>query len=237
MIDFHAHIMPRVDHGCDSTAMAHRQLLHCKTVGVRAVVATPHFYPNRHRVEEFLSWRSGAAKVMCEKLPLGDLPLVYPAAEVLVCEGMQHMEGLSRLTVAGTNVILLEMPFARWSTTLFETVLAIREMGLCPVLAHIDRYPLQAVTELLREGIAAQLNAEAFAAFGGWRRYLPFVEDGSVVALGSDLHGAGAKDCRRFLAATEKLGTNAPEIFARTERLLTGAVPIASKENLKTSPV
>lgn len=232
MIDFHAHIMPRVDHGCDSMAMAHRQLLHCKAVGVQAVVATPHFYPNRHRVAEFLSWQSGAAEAMREKLPMGDLPLVYAGAEVLVCEGMQHMEGLSQLTVVGTNVILLEMPFARWSTVLLETVLAIREMGLCPVLAHIDRYPLQAVTELLREGITAQLNAEVFAAFGGWRRYLPFVENGSVVALGSDLHGARAKDCRRFLAATEKLGTNAPAIFARTEKLLAGAVPLVVHEVL-----
>ena len=232
MIDFHAHIMPRVDHGCDSTAMAHRQLLHMKEAGVQAVVATSHFYPHRHQVAEFLSWRNGAAERMLQKLPMSELPLVYPAAEVLVCEGMQHMEGLRELTVAGTDVILLEMPALKWSSALLETVLAIREMGLFPVLAHINRYPLQNVQMLLCEGIAAQLNAEAFGTFGKWRRYLPYIEDGSVVALGSDLHGDKATGCCRFLRATGKLGARADTIFTRTEKLLAGAVPLVAKKHV-----
>ena len=109
IIDFHAHVLPRCDHGCDHSAMAKNQLLMMRAAGTDAVVATPHFYPNNDRVESFLDGRDGAIEAMHRKLPLEDLPIVYPAAEVLVCPGLHEMEGLESLTVSGTNVILLEI--------------------------------------------------------------------------------------------------------------------------------
>lgn len=233
-IDFHAHILPRCDHGCHSSAMAHEQLKLIKNYGTRAVVATPHFYPNEDSIGSFLVGRDGALEAMKRKLPLEDLPTVYPAAEVLVCEGLHKMESLEKLAVAGTNVILLEMPIGRWSDLLLDTVLGVRKRGLEPVLAHIDRYDVEAVKELLEKGIKAQINADAFGFFKSGRVYLDLAREGRIVALGSDLHEAKIGTYRRFVYAKHKLGPLANEIFSRSAALLSGATPLSAPEKEKT---
>ena len=228
-IDFHSHILPRTDHGCDSSAMSHRQLLLMKGAGTDAVVATPHFYPNHDSVESFLNRRAGAIEAMLRKLPLAELPTVYPAAEVLVCAGMDKMAGLEQLTVAGTNVILLEMPFTRWHDELIATVRGVSARGLIPVLAHIDRYEPAEVAMLLAETEAlAQVNAEAFGLFKSTAALRTYMKEGRVVALGSDLHGDKARAYRRFVRMQRRLGDLAPAVFARTEELLQNAIPIAA---------
>ncbi len=226
IIDFHAHILPHTDHGCDGSRAARQQLQLMRRGGTDAVVATPHFYPNNDSVRSFLRRREGAISAMRRKLPLEDLPTVYPAAEVLVCVGMHEMEGLESLAVAGTNVILLEMPFSRWNDALIDTVLGVKARGLCPILAHIDRYPLEDVGILLQAGIRAQVNAEVFAAFKNPKPYVDLMREGAVVALGSDLHGAKRAHYARFVRVRKRLGTVSDTVFAATEKLLRGAKSI-----------
>ena len=229
-IDFHAHILPRCDHGCHSSAMALEQLKLIRSYGTDAVVATPHFYPNEDSIASFLSGRDGAVSALRRKLPLEDLPTVYAGAEVLVCEGLHKMEGLERLAIAGTNVILLEMPIGRWSDLLFDTVLGVRDRGLIPVLAHIDRYDMNAVNVLLDKGILAQVNVEAFGLFKSARPYVELMRAGKVVALGSDLHKVKRKAYRHFARVKRKLGPLADEVFARTAELLKAATPITAPQ-------
>ena len=233
IIDFHAHVLPRCDHGCDHSAMAKNQLLMMRAAGTDAVVATPHFYPNNDRVESFLDGRDGAIEAMRRKLPLEDLPIVYPAAEVLVCPGLHEMEGLESLTVSGTNVILLEMPFTHWSEALIATVLGVRERGLVPVLAHIDRYDLAEVKKLLRRDVQAQVNAESFGFLKNPKPYVDLMRAGKVVALGSDLHGESKAHYKRFLHMQKKLGALADDVFARSAELLKTATPIYQPEREK----
>lgn len=234
IIDFHAHILPHTDHGCDGSRIARRQLQLMRRGGTEAVVATPHFYPNNDSVRSFLRRREGAISAMCHKLPLEDLPAVYPAAEVLVCVGMHEMEGLEKLTVAGTNVILLEMPFFRWNDALIETVLGVRARGLCPVLAHIDRYPLEDVQILLQAGMKAQVNAKAFCALQSPKPYVDLMREGKVVALGSDLHGARRAHYARFVRMRKRLGTVSDTVFNASTELLRGARSILDTVNEPT---
>lgn len=228
-IDFHAHILPRADHGCNSSAMAMAQLRLMQAAGTDAVVATSHFYPNEDNISSFLARREGCFEAMLQKLPMGELPTVYQGAEVLVCEGIHKMQGIERLAVVGTNVILLEMPFGHWRPELYNTVLEIRRLGLCPVLAHIDRYDMQQVNVLLEEGIQAQVNAEAYRPFAKTAPYEALMKEGLVVALGSDLHGDKPAAYNRFVKMQKKLGTLADTVFAATEQLLKTATPLFKK--------
>lgn len=229
IIDFHAHILPRTDHGCDSSAMALKQLRMMGRAGTQAVVATPHFYPNEDHIGDFLDNRDGAVSALRRKLPVEELPIIYPAAEVLVCAGLHNMQGLEKLTVWGTNVILLEMPFFRWNDDLLSTVLSIRDRGLCPVLAHIDRYDFNMVELLLKEGVLAQVNAEAYGVFKNPKLYTSLMREGHVVALGSDLHGAKLAGYARFVRMRRRLGKVADTVFFATEKLLHGAVSVTEQ--------
>lgn len=225
IVDLHAHILPCADHGSDSAETTAQQLQMMRAAGTEAVVATPHFYPNHDTVDSFLARREASAKALYS-LQIPDAPQVFLGAEVLVCHGLAEMKGLERLAVVGTNLLLLEMPFRRWDSELFDTLEDIQALGLHPVLAHIDRYPRDGVERLLCAGFDAQLNSEGFKGLfspGRCRRYL---DSGRVVALGSDLHGAAPGGYRDFQRACKKLGARADAVFERSAALLQNATPV-----------
>jgi len=97
IIDFHAHILPRADHGSDSLETTKKQLLYLKRCGVCTVVATPHFYPQRDNVDTFLKRREESWCRLKSEIT-EDMPRVLLGAEVLVCSGIDHMPGIERLS-------------------------------------------------------------------------------------------------------------------------------------------
>ena len=58
MIDFHTHILPKVDDGSRSLEQSLAMLNELKKQGVKKLVATPHFYANDESVESFLERRN-----------------------------------------------------------------------------------------------------------------------------------------------------------------------------------
>jgi len=219
LIDFHAHILPGADHGSDGRRTTSEQLKMIAEAGVNTVIATPHFYPQRHTVNSFLDRRSKAENDLKEILTANS-PKIISGAEVLVCNGLAHMSGLHKLTVENTNTILLEMPLTGWTSELLDSVEEIYKSELNPVMAHIDRYPKRAVEELLEIGVKAQLNADSLCRFFDRRKLLRYVEDGKIVAIGSDLHGAKKGGYTKFTSACKYLGDYLPEIMKKSEALI-----------------
>lgn len=60
MIDFHSHILPGIDDGSASVEESLKLLEMLAEQGVKTVVATPHFYPDRTSVSDFLRRRDAA---------------------------------------------------------------------------------------------------------------------------------------------------------------------------------
>jgi len=58
MIDFHSHILPKLDDGSSSSDESCKLLRCLATQGVESVVATPHFYADNESVERFLARRN-----------------------------------------------------------------------------------------------------------------------------------------------------------------------------------
>lgn len=230
IIDFHAHILPGADHGSASVEETLAQLALLRGAGVDAVVATPHFYPHRKTVKEFCERRIRAEAALAAVLP-SDAPAVYVGAEVLLCSGMDRLEGIRHLTIAGTDVILLEMPRHTWGEDLLDTIDRIRDdLGLKPVIAHPDRYPYPDTERLIRRGYDLQLNAQGVTALFP-RTAGRCLRAGRVVAIGSDLHEADSRGAARFARAIRRLGGNAEVVMSCTADLLAGAVALtADKE-------
>lgn len=57
MIDFHCHILPKMDDGSDSINTSLAMLREEHTQGVNRVVLTPHFYCEEESIEAFLQRR------------------------------------------------------------------------------------------------------------------------------------------------------------------------------------
>ena len=203
-LDYHSHILPRCDHGSDGLDTSLRQLSMAADAGVQTICATPHFYPSKESVSSFLARRQNCWETLSLALPPVS-PKILLGAEVLICDGMEHMEGLSRLCLQGTNELLLEMPFYRWPESLWETLSLLIDLDdIRVVIAHADRYPPEDIRQLIQAGVPLQLNASCLTHPFTRRQYLSWIRDGYVRYLGSDIHmlGKGYRDwqqCRKLL--------------------------------------
>ncbi len=220
--DFHSHILPGADHGSEGIGTSRKQLDIVSSHGIKRIVATPHFYPTSDNVKLFLERRSECARVLKGSMREGD-PEVLLGAEVLICDGIERMEGLEALAVEGTNCILLEMPMTRWTGRTYDTVEAIASMGFDVVMAHIDRYDPKQIDELMRLDVSAQLNPGTFFSRKGRKFAAKWLEAGRVAAIGSDLHGADDKGYGEFIDAGRAMGEYASHVEKTMEELLSGA--------------
>ncbi len=229
LYDFHSHILPGADHGSSGIETTEKQIDIIEKSGVNAILASPHFYPHAHSVDSFLIKRNSAVLSACSVLRDKDVEL-YVGAEVLLCEGMERMEGLSCLCIEGTGYMLTEMPFGAWSDNLIETLSKISRMGITPIIAHIDRYPIKSIQRLMQiSDLKFQINADVFRNLWHRRFYKALIEKGDISAIGSDLHGVKGYDS--FVKAIKYIGeANTEKVMRQTAEILKNAKNYNKKE-------
>jgi len=211
IVDFHAHILPGADHGSSSVETSLGQLALASAAGVKKIIATPHFYPHKHTLKHFLERRERCANELFAAMG-DDAPEVKLGAEVLLCAGLENFAGLDKLTISGTDYILLELPFADFRDEYCDTAHKIQKMGLKVILAHVDRYPKQNIEKMLDAGITRlQVNADSLSGLIKPRHILDWADEGLVLALGSDIHGVDKKAYKRFTKAKAALSKHLPQ--------------------------
>ena len=204
MIDWHSHVLPQMDDGSKSVDESIELLTMLSNQGINTVVATPHFYANDESVNEFLNRRKASYEKLSDALS-SEMPRVLLGAEVSYYSGISHLEGLSSLCIEGTKLLLLEMPFAKWTEHTVREVIEIASRGdVTVVLAHIERYidiVGEAVFADLREyGVLMQVNASFFIRFMTKRRALKLLASGAIQLIGSDTHNTTVRAPKLGLA-------------------------------------
>lgn len=235
-VDFHSHILPSMDDGSKDAQQSLVMLEKACEQGTSVMVATPHFYPEDEGPSTFLSRRDAAVQRL---LNGGYNATVHPrvcvGAEVAYFRGIGRCEDLKKLCIAGTKVILIEMPFCHWTDTILEDVCLIRtNQGLTPILAHIERYPDMSKAsmrhQMLQNGFLLQINASMMDGVLSRRRALQMLTSGEVQLLGSDCHNMttrppGMQAMLQYIAERGE-----PELLTQmvnlNRYLLHGAVPI-----------
>ncbi len=222
MTDFHSHILPGMDDGSRSLEESLSMLEALGSQGVRAVAATSHFYPDRESTDSFLARRAAALEKLIPALPQ-ESPRVIPGAEVCYYSGISRMEGLDRLCLEGTRILLLEMPIERWSEHTLQELRYLASSGrLQLMIAHIERpapyQRPQVLEELVRLGVLFQSNASQFLG-GLWTRHraLEQLSRGLIHVLGSDCHNLTTRP-PRLKAAYEAIARRfGPDYAARMQ--------------------
>ena len=191
MIDFHSHILPRIDDGSCSLDETLEMLQQAAWQGVRYMVATPHFYADRMNLCDFLERRQQAFdRVVKEKT----VPAIGLGAEVHYFDHISCSEDMQKLKIDSSRLLLVEMPFTGWTDRVVEDICRLQDrQGLTPVLAHVERYRGQDQFPryrdwLLSEGVLMQANAGSFGRLrtGFW--LIQQVKKGCIHFLGSDCH-------------------------------------------------
>lgn len=194
-IDFHSHVLPKIDDGSRSTQESVALLRLLAQQGITHVVATPHFYARHDTPEAFLAARALSERRLREEMEKEEgLPELLVGAEVRFFFGISDSEAVKQLTIAGKNYILIEMPAAPWTDQMYWELAQMREkQGVTPIIAHIDRY----VSPLRNRGIPRRLaglpvlvqaNAGFFLSGFTCPMAVRLLQNEQIHLLGSDCH-------------------------------------------------
>jgi protein-tyrosine phosphatase len=223
VIDFHSHILPTIDHGCQDVDECLAQLTLMGTTDTSIAVATPHFYPHIHKTDSF-NTRVSRAISQIKEITRSDFPKLCVGAEVLLCEGLDSMNELHSLCIRGTHCLLIELPTHSLRRGHFDAIEAMLSDGYTVVLAHIDRYVKicgDDVDTLLSMGALAQINADALFHLSALKKINKYLETSDCIcALGSDLHGAKPNAYNNFAKAPKALKEHYEVIMQRAKKLL-----------------
>lgn len=192
MIDWHSHILPKMDDGSHSTEESIAMIGMQASQGVDTVIATPHFYADDESVESFLERRRRSFELLSAELPEGS-PRILLGAEVRYYPGISRMADLRSLRIQGSKLLLLEMPFSGWKENMIREVVELAgKSGVRVVLAHIERYEdlqKRSIWERVAgSGILMQSNASFFTSFSTKRKALSLLKEGRIRFVGSDCH-------------------------------------------------
>ena len=165
LTDIHQHLLWGLDDGAKSSEIMQKMLGKAARQGITRIAATPHATPG---FEPFdmgkYRERLAEAQSFCKT---NDLSIkIFPGAEVMwTYQTVTALRQGAVPTLAGTDHVLLELPYTCTLNEAREAVQALRRAGYLPVLAHVERYrcfswsPRDAVKFHEQTGAAFQMNA------------------------------------------------------------------------------
>lgn len=199
IIDFHSHILPGIDDGARNLDTSMAMLEQIREQKVDYMVATPHFYASKDRMDSFLKKRANAWEQLSEEIEKREFhnaPQFFLGCEVAFFDGISRADQIDSLTIGDTNLLLLEMPFVPWTTqNVREVEKLISDRNFRVVIAHLERFiwmpgNKKGIQSLLELPVTIQVNAESFLEWKHRRALLKMFRDGTAHILGSDCHGA-----------------------------------------------
>ena len=146
--------------------------------GITDVIATPHFYPHKDNLEDYVQKTQCAFSELKNAIEEQNFPNIYLGCEILYYSGISKVTSLENFTINNSNYLLLELNPYIINKTLFNELLYLKEeRGIIPIIAHIERYykarSYKLLLEFIKENnILTQINATSFFA----KRYTKVLE-------------------------------------------------------------
>lgn len=196
MIDYHSHILPRMDDGPQSVAESLEMLHQSFRQGVDVMVSTCHFYADEEDPNSFVERRNTAfLKLQDEMLTRAEgFPLIILGAEVLYFPGIAEADGVEKLTIGCRSTILVEPPMMPWTDSMLDEIMELGENLHCrPVIAHVDRFMNHLNDETLIDRVLAremlvQVNGSYFLNPKTVKTAIRNLKNGKIHLIGSDCH-------------------------------------------------
>lgn len=147
--DFHSHLFPGVDDGAQSPEDSAAALGAFRAEGTMQLITTPHFMGSLTRNREMLDDRLAQLDAGWARLrEVVDADAAHHGSAMRVERGVEVMLDVPdpdlsdpRLRLAGTTYALVEYPGLRLPPLNAEfAVIALREQGWDPIIAHPERY-------------------------------------------------------------------------------------------------
>lgn len=191
--DMHSHLLPGIDDGAQDMDETMQAMQEAYRQGIRAVIATPHYYPERYETEaQTILDLCRQVKSRCRQDGL-DIR-IYPGQECFYySELADKLDRGEILTLAGSRYVLTEFlpdcPYVQ----LYQGLTQLQQRGYYPILAHFERYECldreDHLQELKNRGILLQMNFDTFTMRKHWfqkNQWGSLLRSGIVDLVGSD---------------------------------------------------
>lgn len=190
--DLHCHILPGIDDGAKTLTDTENLLRDSAVKGIDRIVFTPHYYPERVSLEQFLANRESAVQVMA---PVAQqLGIQFRVgAEIQITPILASLP-LERLAFSGTKYLLLELLTMYQPHDVTGLIERLCDKGYIPILAHVERFPYieedpTLLYKWVKAGALGQVNA-------GWllhdkhamKRLRKYFDWNLVHVMASDTH-------------------------------------------------
>ncbi len=249
--DFHNHLVPGVDDGAQEPADSAAALERFRAEGATQIITTPHFMGSLTRDKALCDarledidagWEMLRGVVEADAAKHGSAIRVERGVEIMLDVPDPDLSD-DRLRLAGGAFALVEYPMLRLPPMNAEfALLALRERGWLPVIAHLERYrnldpTLAELAKFRRAGAFLQMNAGSlFGDYGktaaGHARHMLMTGEADYVC--SDYHARGEPGMLRFARAMHDAG------FGEQAELLTSTNPgrlLNGEEPLRVPPI
>lgn len=168
-VDLHSHILPGMDDGAENTDVSLTLLRKEAADGVRKIVLSPHYNPINENVEDFLQRRSDSYKSLIQAVSSSELNGFFDlrtAAEIRYNPSLLELDGLERLCIAGTKVLLIEFSTQHFPEFVQDVFYRLQTKGFIPLMAHVERFPWlrkepEILYNLVCDGSYAQINTDS----------------------------------------------------------------------------
>lgn len=167
--DIHSHVLPCIDDGAESMKSSLEILKKMKKSGTKDLFLTPHycqrrgFRPDKERILSVFE----SLKKACEKEGI-DINFHTGCEIEYSADVPELLKADKLLTLANSKYVLIEFAPYTNSRDMIDAVNTIVQLGLIPIIAHIERYPaIRGNTEdllyLKKIGAKIQVNLENLA--------------------------------------------------------------------------
>ena len=115
-------------------------------------------------------------------------------AEVSFFYGLDTYQNLDELCIEGTKFILLEMPFERWNSRIYEVLHRLKKnRDITPIIAHIERYTAynskrEMFKHFIETGAFVQANTDFFNSYITRISAFNMFKNGFIQYIGTDCH-------------------------------------------------
>ncbi len=216
LIDFRAQILPGMDNLCPSHLTAIRRLLLAQQAGVDVLVAAPLLDLDQMPAALFLKRRDAAAEHL-ELLLQEGMPRVAVGAEVLWHPALEREE-LSALCT-GDGWLLLRLPDGRLAEEAAASLERLQKQVRGVIIAGMERLSEEDAQRLFAIGCRGELSFSALSHHHDRDRWLPYLEHGEIVALGSE-PGDDRHAYRKLSKISRKLDGALEAVMERAAEIL-----------------